>query len=297
MKSPVVSRIFIIISMAIFGSIGVFIKYINFPSSFISMCRGLLAFVFMVLFILISKKHFHFSLIRKYLLLVVLSGAAIGFNWVLLFESYKYTTVAVSTLFYYFAPVLVIVFSPLFFKEKITLQKVICVIIILIGSLFVSGVLETKSENHISFLGIMLALGAAILYAFVIISNKKLSLVPAIDRTMVQLLVAGLVMVPYCFLTEDVRSFSFDSRSVIFLIIVCVVHTGIAYMLYFASFSGLSAQTCGILSYIDPAVAVIFSMTILQEGISLLGIIGAVLIIGGAVFSEISLKKNIFSKS
>ncbi len=292
MKSPVVSRIFIIVSMIIFGSIGVFIKFIDFPSSFISMCRGLLAFVFMVLFVIFGKKGFNFKAVKKHLLLIILSGAAIGFNWVLLFESYKYTTVAVSTLFYYFAPVLVIFFSPIFFKEKITLQKIICVIIILTGSVFVSGIMEAGSDNHVSFAGIALALGAAVLYAFVIISNKKISSVPAIDRTMVQMLMAGLVMVPYCFLTEKVSSFTFDSKSIIFLLIVCVVHTGVAYMLYFASLDGLPAQTCGILSYIDPAVAVIFSMTILQEGISIFGIIGAILIIGGAVLSEISFKKS-----
>ncbi|MCQ2512824.1 MAG: DMT family transporter [Lachnospiraceae bacterium] len=292
MKSPVISRIYIIVSMVIFGSIGVFIKFIDFPSSYISMCRGLLAFVFMVLFVVVRKKGFNFSAVKKNLLWIVLSGAAIGFNWVLLFESYKFTTVAVSTLFYYFAPVLVIVFSPLFFKEKITLQKIICVIIILVGSVFVSGVLESGARNQVSFAGIALALGAAVLYAFVIIINKKLSAVPAIDRTMVQMLMAGFVMVPYTFLTEDVSSFVFEGKSIIFLLIVCVIHTGVAYLLYFASLDGLPAQTCGILSYIDPAVAVIFSMTILREGVSILGIIGAILIIGGAVLSEISIKKT-----
>ena len=251
------------------------------------MCRGLLAFVFMVLFVVVRKKGFDFATVKKNLLLIILSGAAIGFNWVLLFESYKFTT-----LFYYFAPVLVILFSPLLFKEKITLQKIICVIIILVGSVFVSGVLESGASNQVSFAGIALALGAAVLYAFVIISNKKLPDVPAIDRTMVQMLMAGLVMVPYTFLTEDVSTFTFDGKSIIFLLIVCVIHTGVAYMLYFASLDGLSAQTCGILSYIDPAVAVIFSMTILQEGISVFGIIGAILIIGGAVLSEISIKKT-----
>ncbi len=292
MKSPVISRVYIIVSMIIFGSIGVFIKFIGFPSSFISMCRGLLAFVFMVLFVVIRKKGFNFAAVKKNLLLIILSGAAIGFNWVLLFESYKFTTVAVSTLFYYFAPVLVIVFSPLLFKEKITLQKIICVIIILTGSVFVSGILESGSNNQVSFAGIALALGAAVLYAFVIISNKKLSAVPAIDRTMVQMLMAGFVMVPYTFLTEDISTFTFDIKSIFFLLIVCIVHTGVAYMLYFASLDGLPAQTCGILSYIDPAVAVIFSMTILQEGISVYGMIGAVLIIGGAVLSEISIHKS-----
>lgn len=282
----------IVISMVIFGSIGVFVKYINLPSSFISMSRGIIAFVFIFLVFKIKKNKFDTRNLKKYLIPIMVSGAAIGFNWVLLFQSYNFTSVAVSTLFYYFAPVLIIVFSPLFFKEKITLQKVICIVVILIGMFFVSGIIGGNASGSNPLLGTLLAFSAAVLYAAVIIINKKMTDINPLERTMFQMLMAGIVMIPYTFITEDVNSFVFDLRSVILLVIVCIIHTGIAYILYFASLNNLPAATCGVLSYIDPAVAVICSMTILNEGISLLSIIGAVFIIGGAIVSELNLKKK-----
>lgn len=290
MNSKVKAYIEIILSMVIFGSIGVFVKYINLPSSFVSMSRGIIAFIFMLIIFLVTKNKFDNKALKRYLLPIIISGIAIGFNWVLLFQSYKYTSVAVSTLFYYFAPVLIIIFSPLFFKEKITMQKIICIIVILVGMVFVSGIIGGKTSGSNPFLGIILAFSAAVLYASVIIINKKMTEIRPLERTMFQMLFAGLVMVPYTFLTEKIKSFEFDFRSVLLLIIVCIVHTGIAYMLYFSSISNLPATSCGVLSYIDPAIAVICSMTILNEGVSVLCILGAVLIIGGAIISEINLK-------
>lgn len=292
MNKKSLSIIEIIISMVIFGSIGVFIKHINLPSSFISMCRGLIAFLFMLVVCVIKRKSINFKFKIKDFIFLVITGAAIGFNWVLLFEAYKYTSVSVATLFYYFAPVLVILFSPLIIKEKISLQKIICVIFILIGMVFISGLIGNFNSNDFNIAGILLGLGAACLYAFVILINKKMDVGPY-ERTTGQMLFAGLVMIPYVFSTEKVSDLTFDTKSLVFLLIVCIVHTGVAYMLYFAAMINLPAQTCGILSYIDPFVAVICSMFILLEPFNLLTILGAVLIIGGAVFSEITFRKKV----
>lgn len=292
MNRAILAKIEIILSMVIFGSIGVFIKYINLPSSFISMCRGLIAFLFMLIVCLFNKKSVSFKFKLKDFIFIILTGAAIGFNWVLLFEAYKYTSVSVATLLYYFAPVLVILFSPLVIKEKISLQKVICVFFIIIGMVFVSGLIGNFNSKDFNFLGIILGLGAAFLYAFIILVNKKMD-VGSYERTTFQMLFAGLVMVPYVFITEDVNTFSFNTTIVILLIVVCVVHTGVAYLLYFSAIKYLPAQTCGILSYIDPFVAVLCSMFILSEPFDIFTILGAILIIGGAVISEISFKRKI----
>ena len=232
------------------------------------------------------------GVVRKNLLALILSGAAIGFNWVLLFQSYRFTTVAVSTLVYYFAPVLIILFSTLFFHEKISAQKWIGIAIVMIGMVFISGLLNGSSDGRPSLIGILLAFGAAVLYAGIIITNKKLSKVDALERTMIQMLSAGIVMIPYTILAEEMPKGPIDTKSIVYLVILCLVHTGIAYILYFDSIAHLPASTCGILSYIDPAFAVICSMTILREGTSLFSILGAVLILGGAIFSELNLQKQ-----
>ncbi len=292
MSKITLSKIEIILSMAIFGSIGVFVKYINLPSSFISMCRGLVAFLFMLIVCLFKRKSVNFKYKFKDYILIIITGVAIGFNWVLLFEAYKYTSVAIATLFYYFAPVIVILFSPIVIKEKLSVQKILCVIVILIGMVFISGLIGNFNSNDFTPLGMIFGLGAAILYAFVILINKKMD-VGSYERTTGQMLFAGLVMIPYVFSTQKVSELTFDTRSIIFLLIVCIVHTGIAYMLYFAAMINLPAQTCGILSYIDPFIAVLCSVFILLEPFDMYTIFGAILIIGGAVVSEINIKKSV----
>ena len=184
------------------------------------------------------------------------------------------------------APVFVIAVSPFVFGEKITRTKLICVIAALLGMILVSGVLNEGIASISEFSGILFGLGAAVLYASVIILNKKIGDISAYDKTIVQLGVAGIVLVPYTLIAENISNTEFTAFSIVMLIVIGVVHTGIAYTLYFGSIGRLKAQTAAIFSYIDPVVAVILSVLILNEGIGIGGYAGAVLILGAAMLSE-----------
>lgn len=274
-------------SMIIFGTIGIFRRYLPFSSGFIAMIRGLIGVLFLSLILLIKRKKPSLCSIKKNAALLIVSGALIGFNWMLLFEAYNYTSVATATLCYYMAPIFVIIFSPLLLKEKLTVKKAVISIISLFGMLLVSGVMQGGVESVSEIKGIIFGLGAAMLYAAVIILNKKLSDISSYDRCTVQLGTAFTVLIPYVIFAEDISSFNFTPINTALLITVGILHTGIAYALYFDSIGKLEAGKVAIFGYIDPILAVILSALILDEKMSLPAIIGALLIIGATFAHEL----------
>ena len=282
----------LILAMVIFGTIGIFRKYIPLPSGIVACARGILGVAFLLVFIKIKKIKMDSEAIKKHLWILLVSGGFIGLNWVLLFESYRYTSVAVATLCYYMAPIFVMIVSPFLLKEKLTVKKVLCVIVALIGMVFVSGVLDGGISDVSEMKGILFGLGAAALYATVIMMNQKLREVPTYDKTIMQLGAAAVVLIPYILFVEDLSAVVLTPLIVFMLIIVGVVHTGIAYALYFGSMNGLKAQTVALFSYIDPIVAIILSAMFLKEPMTIYSAIGAVLVLGATMISELPEKRK-----
>ena len=277
------------VSMAIFGTIGIFVHYINMPSALIAFVRGALGAIFLIATAFITKKKLSGKAIKKNLLMLVLSGAFIGVNWILLFESYRYTTVAAATLCYYFAPIFVILASPIVLREKLDMKKIFCVLAAILGMVFVSGVI---TGGFTGITGILLALGAALFYATVILLNKKMKDIAPTDMTAVQLAAAAAVVLPYSLICENPTAVKFTPVPVMLLLIVGIVHTGIAYVLYFGSVNKLSSGTIAVFSYIDPILSVILSALILKEAMTVYTVIGAILILGATFVSEFEFKKK-----
>ena len=286
------AKVSLILAMVIFGTIGIFRKYIPLPSGIVACARGILGVAFLLVFIKIKKIKMDRESIKKHLWILLVSGGFIGLNWVLLFESYRYTSVAVATLCYYMAPIFVMIVSPFLLKEKLTVKKVLCVIVALIGMVFVSGVLDGGISDVSEMKGILFGLGAAALYATVIMMNQKLREVPTYDKTIMQLGAAAVVLIPYILFVEDLSAVVLTPLIVFMLIIVGVVHTGIAYALYFGSMNGLKAQTVALFSYIDPIVAIILSAMFLKEPMTIYSAIGAVLVLGATMISELPEKRK-----
>lgn len=281
------------LSMLIFGTVGVFRRYIPFSSGLVAMARGLVGAVCLIAVILISKKGFDHRSVKKNLPLLILSGAALGFNWIFLFEAYNHTTVATATLCYYLAPVFVTLASPLVLREKLTVKKLVCVAVSLLGMVAVSGVLNSNGISGSDGKGILFGLCAAIFYATLVILNKKIKGIGAYEKTVVQLLSAAVILLPYVIFAEGVQNVRFDLTSLSMLLLCGILHTGVAYWLYFGSMDRLEAQTVAIFSYIDPVVAIILSATVLGENIGAWGYIGAALILGATLVSEINMPKKV----
>lgn len=272
-------------AMLVFGTIGLFVKNIGFPSSFISFARALTGSIFIALFMLVSGHGLDKKSVLKNLKLLIPSGIAMAFNWICLFEAYRFTGVAVGTLCYYMAPVIVVILSPVFLKEKLTAINVTSVLAAVVGAVLISGVVSGSAK---SAKGILLGLAAAALYSTVVMINKFVKNLSPIETTFVQLLTAAVTMIPYILLTEDITTFVFDRRSVIFTLIVGVFHTGIVYMIYFSSVQKIPAQTTAVFSYIDPVTAIILSAVVLGERLDAVQLIGTFLILAATLFNELA---------
>ncbi len=274
----------LVAAMLIFGTIGIFRRHIPMSSAVLAFSRGILGGTFLLIFTRIMRGRGKTSLAARDFFYLAFIGAVMGINWILLFEAYNHTSVAVATLCYYMQPTIVMLLSPLIFKEPLTGKKVACAAVAVVGMFLVSGV--TNQAAHGDVKGILLGLGAAVFYAGVVILNKKKGGIDAYEKTSVELLSAGAVMVPYLLLTGDVAGGDFGVSALVLLFVVGIVHTGIAYVLYFGSMDGLPVQSVAILSYIDPVSALLFSAVFLGEWLSVSGMVGAVMIIGSAIVSE-----------
>lgn len=275
-------------SMLIFGTIGVLRRHIPLSSAFIAFVRGMLGGLTILAFMKVKGIKVREDLSRRQVLWLALTGAVMGINWILLFEAFNHTTVAIATLCYYMQPTIVILLSPVLFREKLSAKKLLCAAVAIAGMILVSGIINGNPQSG-SFTGVLLGLGAAVLYAAVIIMNKSKIVcgVNAYRKTMIQLLSAGAVMIPYLILSgTGIDSNALTPKTILLLLTAGILHTGIAYLLYFGSMSGIRVQSIAILSYIDPVSALFFSALFLKEPLSPAGIIGAVMIIGSAVIAE-----------
>lgn len=277
--------------MTCFGTIGYFVRNIPLPSGEIALYRAVLAVALIGVYMLLTKQKLHLRAIKKELVLLFLSGAAMGVNWILLFESYKYTTVSVATLCYYFAPVLVTLACPILFREKMGAKQWLCFTFSTVGLVLitVNGSMSGGTQ-HIK--GILFGLSAAVFYATVVLLNKYIKKVEGIPRTFWQFISAVIILVPYVLLTDGVNISSLDTSGWVSLLVVGLIHTGVTYCMYFSSLKELSGQTASVLSYIDPLVAVLVSVTLLGEKLTVLQIIGGILILGFTLLNEIKFKKE-----
>ena len=275
-------------SMLIFGTIGVLRRHIPLSSAFIAFVRGMLGGLTILAFMKVKGIKVREDLSRRQVLWLALTGAVMGINWILLFEAFNHTTVAIATLCYYMQPTIVILLSPVLFREKLSAKKLLCAAVAIAGMILVSGIINGNPQSG-SFTGVLLGLGAAVLYAAVIIMNKSkiVCSVNSYRKTMIQLLSAGAVMIPYLILSgTGIDSNALTPKTILLLLTAGILHTGIAYLLYFGSMSGIRVQSIAIISYIDPVSALFFSALFLKEPLSPAGIIGPVMIIGSAVIAE-----------
>ena len=273
-------------SMAIFGTVGAFVRHIPLSSGEIALWRAVLATALIGGFLLITRRRIPFHAIRKQLPLLLLSGMALGLNWILLFEAYKHTSVSAATLSYYFAPVIVTLVCPLLFHEKMGPKQWLCFIMSTAGIVLITGLdsIGSGSRHHI---GILFGLGAAVLYAAVMLLNKLIRGVDGIHRTFLQLFTSLFALIPYVALTGGIHLGTMDGGGWGCLLTVGLVHTGVTYCLYFTSLKELPGQKAAILSYIDPMVAVLVSVTVLGEQMTLPQVVGGVLILGFTLWNEL----------
>ena len=280
------SRLMMVTSMAVFGTIALFVRNIQVSSSEIALYRAVMAALLLGGFFLFTGQKIDFKAIRKELPLLLLSGMAMGINWILLFEAYRYTTVSVATLSYYFAPVIVTLVCPVLFKEKMGFKQWLCFGMSTLGIVLITGVGDLSASNT-HLIGILFGFGAAILYATVVLLNKFIKGVAGIQRTFLQFVAAVLILLPYVLLTGGIHLQGLSGTGWVNLLIIGIIHTGFTYCLYFSALRDIPGQEAAILSYIDPLVAVAISVFVLGEQLTLCQLLGGALILGFTLYNEI----------
>ena len=287
MKRFLDPKFMLIISMAVFGTIGLFVRNISVTSGELALYRAVLAALLIGCYLFVTKQSIPFGRIKKELPLLLLSGIAMGFNWILLFQAYKYTTVSVATLSYYFAPVIVTLACPILFKEKMGAKQWICFGMSTLGIVLITGIGDLSAgSDHIK--GILFGLSAACLYASVVLLNKFIKGVAGLHRTFLQFVSAAAVLLPYVALTDGFTLGALDASGWIYLLVVGLVHTGLAYCLYFSAIEAISGQQAAILSYVDPLVAIFVSVLLLGEGMTPVQALGGAMILGFTLWNELA---------
>jgi len=285
------ARLLIAGSMAIFGTLAPFVRNISVSSAELALYRAALASILIGGYLLLTHQKIPFTRIRRMVPLLLLSGAAMGINWILLFEAYRYTSVSAATLSYYFAPVIVTAVCPILFREKLSRRQILCFCMSTLGIVLITGTVSI-SGNGQDLIGILFGLSAAVFYASVVLLNKFIRDVDGIHRTLLQFAAAIAVLLPYVAFTGGVTLGGMDAKGWICLGIVGLLHTGVTYCMYFTSLRHLPGQEAAILSYIDPLTAVLISVTILGESMTLWQVIGGILILGFTFWNELPSKKK-----
>ena len=262
MKKVINPRLMLIVSMTIFGTLGIFVRNIPVSSGELALYRAILAALLIAIYLIITKQRISFTKIKKEVVTVV---------------------------------------CPVLFHERLTGKQILCFIMSTIGLVMITGIGDIGSGSD--FIGILFGLGAAVFYATVILLNKFIKNVEGIPRTFLQFLSAIVILIPYVMLSGGMSLGGMNAVGWINLLIVGLVHTGVTYCMYFSSLKELPGQKAAILSYIDPLVAVLISVTILREKMTIWQIAGGVLILGFTLWNEVSPNtkimggRNVFSGS
>ena len=281
--NPGLERIKYITAVVLYGTIGLFLRYVNMPSEFVALCRGLIGSAFILLYLRLKGQRPDREAIQKNRFWLAASGICLGLNWIFLFAAYIKTTVAIASLCNYMAPAIVVLIAPAVLKEPLDKRKLPCVAAAFAGIILVSGVWAGPVGD---ITGIICGLAAAACFVGIVICNRRLRDIRALDRAVIQLAVSALTILPYVLVRNLGTAMAFDLRSVLIVLMLGLLQTGVAYCFYFSGMGSLPVQTVAVLGYLEPVVSVLCSVFFLHETMGAAGWIGAALIIGAAVASE-----------
>lgn len=270
-------------ALFLYGTIGFFLHFVKYSSEFVVLGRGVLGSLFIFLVLSLRKEKIDTDAIKKNLKTLLISGFALGFNWVFLFAGYRYG-IAISSLCNYMAPIIVVVISILVYKQKISKPQILFIIMAFVGMLLLIGVIggDLKGDIRCVIYGLLAALGFVIL----VLCNKRLTDIKPLEKTLVQLLASAVIVLPYVILNDGFPK-EFDLTSTLIVLVLGILHTGVAYICYFSSIDVLPAQSIAILGYLEPVLNFVIGALVFHEELGVSSIIGAVLILIASIGNEI----------
>lgn len=278
-----IERFKYIIAVVLYGTIGLFLRYVNIPSEIVAMARGILGSIFIFVYLKLNKQTININSIKNNFKYLLASGIFLGLNWIFLFSAYTHTTVAIASLCNYMAPIIVVLISPILLNEKLDKSKLIYVFIAFVGIILVSNIFNSEIG---SIFGVIMGLLAAMCFVGIVICNRKIKDINAYDKSIVQLAISAITILPYALIKNYGLNIEINTQSILIILMLGIIHTGFAYCLYFSGMTYLPVQSIAILGYLEPVVSILCSVLILHEDMSITGWIGAILILVSACISE-----------
>jgi drug/metabolite transporter (DMT)-like permease len=286
------SKIQLLSSMVIFGTMGVFVRYIDASSSVIALFRGFIGSAFLIFIFLFLKQKISIEKLKANAVILLLSGVVLAGNWMFLLQAYKNTTLSNAALSYYFAPVFVLIFSPFILKEKFSIKKMTCIAAAMLGMLLVMQNNSGITEGYHHAAGITYGFIAALFYASLILLNKFIKGLTGFETTVIQLTEASFLLLLYVLFVQGAGALHLAGGDVLFVIILGIVHTGIGFYLFFSALKDLKGQNIASLSYVEPVTSVFMSVFILHESMTIVQFAGAGLLLGAIFISEKTFRKS-----
>lgn len=275
-----------ILSLLIFGTNGLYVSNISLSSRHIVLLRTFIGGILLTCLVLL-RGGFDRENLRRERTALIMGGAALGLNWVALFEAYRILNVSLATLIYYVGPIVVLLLSPILFHEKLSQKKILSAALVAVGLVCISGSIVVSGMNP---LGLVAAILSALFYAVLIVFNKKIVRTSGLQTAALELDVAFAIVLLYALFTEGLPIIT--AGDIPYIAGIGFINTGLAYLLYFSGLQKLPGQSVALISYLDPVSALLFSALLLHEAMSPIQIFGAVLIIGGAMLGEIKNRRR-----
>ncbi|WP_245734057.1 DMT family transporter [Sporolactobacillus nakayamae] len=266
--------------------IGLVVRHIDLSSSAAALLSSSIGGGFLTCVVLMTKKKIPWNLVKSNFICLIFSGIALAGNWIFLYGSYQYTTVTNATLAYYFAPVIVMICSPIMLHEHLSVKKILCIFTAVIGMVMIVGT-GLSAFGKQDLLGIFLGVIAAVFYASLMLVNKFIHDMDKLELTMIQLGTAAVLLFFYVFFTEGLAFLSVSKSALPFIALLGIVNTGIGFWLFFSGMQKLSGQSIAVLSYVDPLVAILISGVVLQERMTVVQVLGGILLLGSTFTSEV----------
>ena len=270
--------------MLLFGTLGLFVRQAHVAGDVLAFLRTLIGAAFLGVLLLLQRHRIQ-KIGGRQLLYVLLSAAFLGFNWVFLFEAYAAATISIATVIYYTAPLLALLAAVFLFHESVTLRIVLGIVLTMGGLLCITQVTGTAVQLK----GILFAAAAALCYAGVLLTNQFLHDIDGLYFTFLQLLCSAGILFVYLLLEGRIHLIpELPAASWPWIMCIAVVHTGVAYALYFTSLHHLTSSQAAVGSYLDPCIALLLSIFLLREPSTLMQGIGIAAIVGGIIISDSS---------
>lgn len=282
-----VSLLQIHLAVFLFGSAGLFGKFLTLPSTVIVLGRVFFATIALLLILLIKKQNLALKSPKDYLLLG-LSGIILAIHWTTFFQSIQVSSVAIGLISFATFPVFVTFLEPYFLKHKIQTIDIVTAVITVLGAALVVPSFQLGNSTT---QGVIWGLISAFTFALLSVFNKKnVKAYSSLVIAFYQDLVATIVLLPFFFISKP----SLHPTNIILLVVLGVIFTALSHSLFIQGMTKVKAQTASIIASLEPVYGIIFAALLLSEYPSIRTLLGGGIILCTVFYSSVLAKRSTF---